>query len=101
MSQLSSINNTYCKSVFNLYPITDLKLLITINLSIMQKIYLVSGQGASKGDSGAGLCFVHSNTYYLTGVVSLKDPNTTNSIAVFTDVKHHIQWICELYSKYN
>lgn len=67
----------------------------------MQKIYLVSGQGASKGDSGAGLCFVHSNTYFLTGVVSLKDPNTTNSIAVFTDVKHHIQWIRGLYSKYN
>jgi len=67
----------------------------------MQKIYLVSGQGVSKGDSGAGLCFVHSNSYFLTGIVSMKDPNTVNSIAVFTEVKHHIQWLRGLFTKYN
>ncbi|CAI6344248.1 unnamed protein product [Macrosiphum euphorbiae] len=59
------------------------------------------GQGVGTGDSGAGLSFLHSNSYYLTGVVSIKDPNTKNSIAVFTEVKHHIQWIRELYKKYN
>ncbi|XP_029345047.1 uncharacterized protein LOC100574854 isoform X3 [Acyrthosiphon pisum] len=62
---------------------------------------LVSEQGVSKGDSGAGLCFFHSDSYYLTGVVSIKDPNTTNSIAVFTEVKYHIQWIRGLFNKYN
>ncbi|XP_022164235.1 uncharacterized protein LOC111029524, partial [Myzus persicae] len=61
----------------------------------------VSGQGVGRGDSGAGLCFFHSELYYLTGVASIKDPNTNNSIAVFTDVKYHIQWIRGLYNKYN
>jgi len=65
------------------------------------EIYLVSGQGVGSGDSGAGLCFLHSKSYYLTGVVSNKDPNTNNSIAVFTEVKHHIQWIRGLYNKHN
>jgi len=72
-----------------------------IDLSIMNKIFLVSGQGVGKGDTGAGLCFLHSNSYYLTGIVSIKDPNTNNLIAVFTDVRYHIQWIRELYIKYN
>ncbi|XP_060872105.1 uncharacterized protein LOC132946240 [Metopolophium dirhodum] len=56
------------------------------------------GQGVNSGDSGAGLSFLHSNLYYLTGVASVKDPNTNNSIAVFTEVKHHIQWINKLYN---
>ncbi|XP_060836526.1 modular serine protease-like isoform X1 [Rhopalosiphum padi] len=58
------------------------------------------GQGVHQGDSGAGLTYLHFESYYLTGVVSVKDPNTNNSIAVFTDVKRHIQWIRELYNKY-
>jgi len=72
-----------------------------IKLSIMNKIYFVSGRGVNSGDSGAGLSFLHSNLYYLTGVASVKDPYTNNSIAGFTDVKHHIQWIRRLYNKYN
>ncbi|XP_016655958.1 modular serine protease isoform X2 [Acyrthosiphon pisum] len=62
---------------------------------------LVSGQGVSKGDSGAGLSFLHSNSYYLTGIASVNDPNTNNSIAAFTEIKYHIQWIRGLYNKYN
>ena len=72
-----------------------------INFFYLNKISLISGQGVREGDSGAGLTFLHSNFYYLSGVVSVKDPNTNNSIAVFTDVKYHIQWIRELYNKYN
>jgi len=53
------------------------------------------------GDSGAGLSFLHSDSYYLTGVVSVKDPETNNSIATFTDVKYHIQWIRGLYNQHN
>ncbi|XP_003244613.1 venom prothrombin activator notecarin-D2 [Acyrthosiphon pisum] len=59
------------------------------------------GQGAHQGDSGASLSFSHSNLYYLTGVASVKDSNTNNSIAVFTEVKHHIQWIRRLYDEHN
>jgi len=54
-----------------------------------------------KGDSGAGLCFLHQSSYYLTGVVSIKDPNSKSSIAVFTEVKQHIQWISRLFKRYN
>jgi len=67
----------------------------------MNKIFLVSGQGVDKGDSGAGLCFFHSDSYYLTGIVSIKDPSKNNSIAVFTEVKNHIRWIRELFNKFN
>jgi len=63
-------------------------------------MFLILGQGVHQGDSGAGLTYLHFESYYLTGVVSVKDPNTNNSIAVFTDVKRHIQWIRELYNKY-
>jgi len=52
------------------------------------------------GDAGAGLTFKHADSYYLTGIVSVKDPNTNNSITSFTDVKYHIQWIRGLYDKY-
>jgi len=69
-------------------------------LDINYKIFLVSGQGLGKGDSGAGLSFLHSNLYYLTGVVSIKDPNTKTAIAVFTKIKYHIQWIRGLYIKH-
>ncbi|CAI6344828.1 unnamed protein product [Macrosiphum euphorbiae] len=49
------------------------------------------GQGVGRSGSGAGLTFLHSNSYYLTGLVSVSDPN--NSITVFTDIKYHIHWI--------
>ncbi|XP_060840495.1 uncharacterized protein LOC132921475 [Rhopalosiphum padi] len=62
---------------------------------------LVSGQGLGEGDSGSGLAYLHSMSYYLTGVLSLKEPNSNNSIAVFTDVKYHVQWIRELHNRHN
>lgn len=71
------------------------------DLSFMNKLSLVSEPGADVGYSGAGLCFLHSNSYFLTGIVSIKDPTSNNSDAVFTDVKHHIQWIRGLYNKHN
>ena len=54
-----------------------------------------------EGDSGSGLTFLHSKSYYLTGVLSLKQKSSNNSIALFTDFKHHIQWIRRLYQKHN
>lgn len=72
-----------------------------INLSIMNKIFLISGQGVGSGDSGSGLCFLHSDSYYLTGVVSSKDTDKNYSIATFTEIKYHIEWIRELFDRYN
>jgi len=66
----------------------------------VNKIYLISGQGVNEGDSGAGLTFLHSDLYYLTGVVSIKDAISNNSIAVFIGLKQHIPWIRELYNRY-
>ncbi|XP_060869935.1 uncharacterized protein LOC132944543 isoform X2 [Metopolophium dirhodum] len=39
--------------------------------------------GVYEGDSGAGLCVLHSNCYYFTGFMILKDPEANNSITVF------------------
>jgi len=61
---------------------------------------LVPGKGVGQGDSGAGLTFLHSDTYYLTGVLSVKDPDTDNSVAVFTNIKFHVQWIRGLLIKH-
>uniref|UniRef100_A0A2S2NAE1 Peptidase S1 domain-containing protein n=1 Tax=Schizaphis graminum TaxID=13262 RepID=A0A2S2NAE1_SCHGA len=61
------------------------------------KLFLISEQGVREGDSGAGLMFLHNNSYYLTGVMSVKDPNSNDTVAVFTDIKFHIQWLRELF----
>lgn len=53
-----------------------------------------------EGDSGSGLIFLHSQSYFLTGILSLKQQFSNNSIAVFTDVKNHVQWIHEKYKKH-
>ncbi|XP_060874108.1 uncharacterized protein LOC132947887 isoform X2 [Metopolophium dirhodum] len=60
-----------------------------------------SGQEVSDGNSGAGLSFIHSKLYYLTGIASVKDPETNNSVTVFTEIRHHIQWIRRLHDKHN
>ncbi|CAH1707810.1 unnamed protein product [Aphis gossypii] len=62
---------------------------------------LVSGREMGEGDSGEGLTFIHSEFYYLTGVLSLKEKSSNNSIAVFTDIKYHVEWIRKLFNKYN
>jgi len=60
----------------------------------------ILGQGVHKGDSGAGLTFVHNSLHFLTGVVSLKDASTNDSIALFTDVRHHVDWIHGIFNNY-
>ncbi|XP_050529012.1 modular serine protease-like [Daktulosphaira vitifoliae] len=59
----------------------------------------ISDQGVQKGDSGAGLSFIHDNKYYLRGIVSLNDPNANDSIALFTDIKRHLSWLLNIYLK--
>jgi len=50
--------------------------------------------------TGTGLALLHSDFYYLNGILSSENPLKSYSIGVFTDVKYHIQWIRELYNKY-
>ncbi|CAI6368896.1 unnamed protein product [Macrosiphum euphorbiae] len=93
-ASLPYIDHSSCRNIcangFEAYILTDDKFCA-----------LVSGQGVVKEDSGAGLNFLHSNSYYLTGVASMNDPNTNSSIAAFTEIMYHIQWIRGLYNKYN
>lgn len=62
-------------------------------------MYLFSGQGVEHGDSGAGLNYKHGSSYFITGIVSTKITESSNSVAVFTDVRKHIEWIRSLYEK--
>ncbi|XP_026810548.1 uncharacterized protein LOC113552077 isoform X1 [Rhopalosiphum maidis] len=62
---------------------------------------LVSGHGIALGDSGAGLTFLQSSYHYLTGIASLRNPESNNSVSAFTDLKPHIQWIRKLYDTYS
>jgi len=60
----------------------------------------ISEQGVHQGDSGAGFTLEHNSLHFLTGVVSVKEANTNDSIAVFTDVSRHVAWIHEIYTNY-
>jgi len=60
----------------------------------------ILGQGVHEGDSGAGLTFVYGSSHFLTGIVSLKDTSTDDTIAVFTDVSHHVDWIHGIFNNY-
>lgn len=53
------------------------------------------GPGVRKGDSGGGYLVPDSGnrTYYLRGIVSLRPKNYQFSIAMFTDISFHIEWI--------
>ncbi|XP_050526634.1 modular serine protease-like isoform X9 [Daktulosphaira vitifoliae] len=53
----------------------------------------VSDPGVQQGDSGSGLSFIHDGKYYLTGIVSIFDSNSENSIAFFNELKIHMKWI--------
>ncbi|VVC24912.1 Peptidase S1, PA clan,Serine proteases, trypsin family, histidine active site,Serine proteases, trypsin [Cinara cedri] len=56
----------------------------------------VSGTAVDQGDSGAGLTFVHSDSHFLTGIVSLKE-TVDNTFATFTSVSYHRNWIETIY----
>eukprot|EP00102_Acyrthosiphon_pisum_P024664 XP_016661874.1 PREDICTED: uncharacterized protein LOC107882170 [Acyrthosiphon pisum] len=61
---------------------------------LSQQFYSVTRRGSpalGRSGGGVGITFLHDNSYYLTGLVSVNDPN--NSITIFTDIKYHIHWI--------
>ncbi|XP_029345055.1 uncharacterized protein LOC100167148 isoform X2 [Acyrthosiphon pisum] len=94
-ASLPYIDHSTCRNMFT----NGFELFVTVD-KFCAGSTLVSGQGLDQGDSGSGLCFFHSGSYYLTGLVSIKDPSTNNSIAVFTEVKYHIRWIRELFNNF-
>jgi len=47
--------------------------------NVMKNIFLVSGHGFYEGDSSAGFSVLHSNCYYFTGLMVLKDPEGNHS----------------------
>lgn len=50
---------------------------------------------------GAGLAFEnHNNLHFLIGVASVKDPDPTDTITAFTDVKQYIPWIHSIYKSH-
>lgn len=59
------------------------------------------GRGVEVGYAGAGLGFLHANSFYLTGITNVKDTESNNSIGLFTKVNNHVRWIRELYDKHN
>lgn len=71
-----------------------------LNLCHKYKISLFAGPGVQDGDSGAGLAYKHSFYYFLTGIVSVKEKSSSSSIAAFTDIQKHIQWIRSIYVKH-
>lgn len=69
------------------------------NITNLSCLY-VSDQGVRQGDSGAGLTFEYDNLQYLRGVVSLRDLEINNSVALFTDVSYNSRWICDTIMNY-
>lgn len=62
---------------------------------------MLVGAGARQGDSGGGLLFRNPSTglYFVRGIVSTRDKYSNNSVATFTDISYHIEWIQELYQE--
>jgi len=59
----------------------------------MYKISLVSGLDLDITIGGAGIIFLHSNSYFLTGILCLKVNEINDTVLIFTDIKYHVQWI--------
>ncbi|KAL4112689.1 hypothetical protein QTP88_016431 [Uroleucon formosanum] len=52
---------------------------------------------------GGGISFLHFNSYYLTGILSVDSngiPGTNNSLLGFTDINYHIKWIRDVLNKH-
>ena len=48
-----------------------------------------------QGDSGGGLLFEENGSFFIRGIVSIKQPTKT-SIAAFTDLADHVNWILKI-----
>jgi len=65
-------------------------------------ILFVSGPELIRNENtaGAGISFLHSNSYFLTGVFTLEDTKSNYTISGFTDIKYHVQWIRGILNKH-
>ncbi|XP_022170820.1 uncharacterized protein LOC111034095, partial [Myzus persicae] len=52
------------------------------------------------GDSGSGISFLHSNSYFLTGVLSTIHIEENNTVAGFTGIEYHIKFIHDILNKH-
>lgn len=50
---------------------------------------------------GAGLTFTRRDLYFLSGVFTLKEAKSEDSIAVYLDVSYHIKSLHDIYTEYN
>jgi len=65
----------------------------------MYKVCFVSGQ-MNFDDSGRGISFIHLNSYYLTGIISVIINLPTSTVIACTDVIYHVQWIRGVLNKH-
>jgi len=66
----------------------------------MYRKYLFSGLFAVGEDGGAGINFLYSNSYFLTGILSFRDKIIKRPVTGYTDIKFHVQWIREILNKH-
>lgn len=75
-----------------------------MNNSVMYNIFLVSERDFEYRLSRAGLSFVHSNTYFLTGVIPMDsrsfDIKRNNKLLGLTDIKYYVPWIHGILNKH-
>lgn len=50
---------------------------------------------------GAGLTFARRDLYFLTGVFTLKEAKSEDSVAVYLDVSYHIKPLRDIYTELN
>lgn len=83
-----------CTFLFVFFSIINIQLFCRIKVQLI----IVLGAGARSGDSGGGLLFLNkAGLLFLRGIVSTRDKYSNNSIATFTDLTHHTDWIYSLY----
>jgi len=72
------------------------------NLFLKYNISLISelGKRLYDGSGGTGISFLHFNSYYLTGILSVKNSLKFGTIFGFTDIKYHIKWIRQVLNKH-
>jgi len=69
-------------------------------LCLIHKISPVSESEDVNDITGAGISFLHRNSYFLTGVLGLVHMDTYYNVPAFTDIKYHVQWIRGILNKH-
>jgi len=65
----------------------------------MYKMTLLSGQREVNRLDFQSLGFLYSNSYFLTGITSFWDLNSSDTVLVFIDIKYYVPWIRGILNK--